>query len=246
MAEAVRSLHDAFFRDRSPPRSSARRRRADRSEPPTIRRCLAATLLASGRAARNAAVRLRPRDDRRARRGASPSSAARSRPPALRVQGERAPRDPDASRARRDVGIEAASPGEGSARPCVRARPGARRSCSATNARATDLADLAVARVPARAGIAVGRAAGRRARAGTPVLLRINPGVGDGHHRHVVTGGAQSKFGIPLGAARTTRSPHAATRGLAVLGLHAHMGSGILDPAPLLASARALLLAARP
>ena len=76
------------------------------------------------------------------------------------------------------------------------------------------------------------------------MLLRINPGVGEGHHRHVVTGGAQSKFGIPLEQLEAALAACSGS-GLEVLGLHAHMGSGILDPEPLLASARALLGAAR-
>src|SRR5262249_8530 len=83
-----------------------------------------------------------------------------------------------------------------------------------------------------------GRAAGAR------VLLRVNPGVGEGHHRHVVTGGSHSKFGI---APDDLDEASAACRdaSLDLAGLHAHMGSGILDPAPFLAAADALLLAAQ-
>jgi diaminopimelate decarboxylase len=78
---------------------------------------------------------------------------------------------------------------------------------------------------------------------GREVLLRINPGVGGGHHPHVVTGGAHSKFGIPLEELAPAVEA-AEESGLVVRGLHAHIGSGIAEPAPLLASARRLLEAA--
>jgi diaminopimelate decarboxylase len=141
------------------------------------------------------------------------------------------------------VGVEAASPGEAlRALECGHAPENV--LVSATNARALDLANLA----SRGCRLALGSLSDvRRVGAlssGTAVLLRINPGVGEGHHRHVVTGGAQSKFGIPLEHLETARSA-CRDAGLELLGLHAHMGSGILDPAPLLASARALLEAAR-
>jgi len=141
------------------------------------------------------------------------------------------------------VGVEAASPGE-AARALECGHPPENILVSATNARAEDLAGLAAR----GCRLALGSLSDvRRVGAlspGTPVLLRLNPGVGEGHHRHVVTGGAQSKFGIPLEQLEPAIAACRAS-GLEVLGLHAHMGSGILDPAPLLASARALLGAAR-
>lgn len=63
---------------------------------------------------------------------------------------------------------------------------------------------------------------------GREVCVRINPQVGAGHHSHVVTGGALSKFGIPveeLGDVRAVCERH----GLRLVGLHQHIGSGILD-----------------
>ncbi|OTE99217.1 diaminopimelate decarboxylase [Halorubrum sp. SD683] len=58
------------------------------------------------------------------------------------------------------------------------------------------------------------------------VCVRVNPGVGAGHHEKVTTGGA-AKFGVPYDrAAEVTRD--AAERFDAV-GVHAHAGSGI-DP----------------
>ncbi len=65
--------------------------------------------------------------------------------------------------------------------------------------------------------------------AGKNILLRVDPGHGAGHHKYVHTGGASSKFGIPRGdleKARVLVDKHK----IKVVGLHAHVGSGILDP----------------
>ena len=61
------------------------------------------------------------------------------------------------------------------------------------------------------------------------VILRIDPGFSKGHHRHVMTGGVRSKFGI---SPRDYERMRAATRrhGIIVKGLHSHSGSGILAP----------------
>lgn len=61
------------------------------------------------------------------------------------------------------------------------------------------------------------------------VIVRIDPGTGAGHHKHVSTGGNESKFGI------TQNDVHqilALTQknNIKVIGLHAHSGSGILTP----------------
>ena len=56
------------------------------------------------------------------------------------------------------------------------------------------------------------------------VCVRVNPGVGAGHHENVRTGGAP-KFGVPYDrAARVVRE---ATERFDVVGIHAHAGSGI-------------------
>lgn len=63
---------------------------------------------------------------------------------------------------------------------------------------------------------------------GQSVILRIDPGVGAGHHKYVCTGGNESKFGITQDniqqAVELTRKHH-----IKVIGLHAHSGSGILS-----------------
>lgn len=62
------------------------------------------------------------------------------------------------------------------------------------------------------------------------VLLRLDLGYGRGHHGKVVTGGLASKFGLTLADAERFRE---LARGLQlrVVGLHAHLGSGILEAA---------------
>ncbi|HWG67249.1 MAG TPA: bifunctional aspartate kinase/diaminopimelate decarboxylase [Rhodanobacteraceae bacterium] len=66
--------------------------------------------------------------------------------------------------------------------------------------------------------------------AGREVMLRVDLGRGLGHHDKVRTGGVTSKFGLPLDQLGTfLESARAAD--VRVIGLHAHLGSGILDPA---------------
>jgi diaminopimelate decarboxylase/aspartate kinase len=60
------------------------------------------------------------------------------------------------------------------------------------------------------------------------ILLRVDLGSGRGHHDKVKTGGAQSKFGVALDEIETFRE-HARRHGARIVGLHAHLGSGILD-----------------
>ena len=63
--------------------------------------------------------------------------------------------------------------------------------------------------------------------AGREVVLRLDPGFSTGHHRHVMTGGECSKFGIsPRDSQRVQAA--IAQHGIIVKGLHAHTGSGIL------------------
>ncbi|MFI4918512.1 MAG: bifunctional aspartate kinase/diaminopimelate decarboxylase [Legionellales bacterium] len=59
------------------------------------------------------------------------------------------------------------------------------------------------------------------------VIVRIDPGTGAGHHKHVSTGGNESKFGITqndIGQILELTQKHE----INVIGLHAHSGSGIL------------------
>jgi bifunctional diaminopimelate decarboxylase / aspartate kinase len=65
---------------------------------------------------------------------------------------------------------------------------------------------------------------------GKAIFLRVDPGIGRGHHSHVRTGGVHSKFGVPLSdideLVALTKSG-----GVRVTGLHAHTGSGIFNVA---------------
>jgi len=64
---------------------------------------------------------------------------------------------------------------------------------------------------------------------GRDLWLRIDLGRGDGHHAKVVTGGAASKFGLPV--ASVDAFAEAARRlGARITGIHAHLGSGIGHP----------------
>jgi diaminopimelate decarboxylase/aspartate kinase len=64
---------------------------------------------------------------------------------------------------------------------------------------------------------------------GQKLFVRIDPGQGRGHHEHVKTAGVHSKFGVPrFEVADLKRLVKAA--GAEVIGIHAHSGSGILDP----------------
>jgi len=65
--------------------------------------------------------------------------------------------------------------------------------------------------------------------AGRSILLRVDPGHGSGHHKYVHTGGSASKFGIPRAELPRARELVDALK-VDVMGLHAHVGSGILDP----------------
>ncbi|MEF8882181.1 MAG: diaminopimelate decarboxylase [Halapricum sp.] len=60
-----------------------------------------------------------------------------------------------------------------------------------------------------------------------PLAIRVNPGVGAGHHAKVTTGDAP-KFGVPYSRV-SNLADVAVERGFDLAGLHAHAGSGIHD-----------------
>lgn len=67
---------------------------------------------------------------------------------------------------------------------------------------------------------------------GRQVFLRLDPGQGYGHHKKVMTAGIGSKFGISAHDIEKA-AELAKACGCTVVGLHAHVGSGILDaPGP--------------
>ena len=63
---------------------------------------------------------------------------------------------------------------------------------------------------------------------GREIFLRVDTGVGRGHHTHVRTAGSRSKFGVPLAELREFAQA-ARAAGVRVVGLQAHIGSGIFD-----------------
>jgi diaminopimelate decarboxylase/aspartate kinase len=64
---------------------------------------------------------------------------------------------------------------------------------------------------------------------GRDIFVRVDPGEGRGHHDYVKTGGQQSKFGIAVSDLEKLAAL-ADNAGARVVGLHAHVGSGILEP----------------
>ncbi|MBM4045072.1 MAG: diaminopimelate decarboxylase [Planctomycetes bacterium] len=79
---------------------------------------------------------------------------------------------------------------------------------------------------------------------GTPVSVRINPDVGAGHHDHCITGGPDSKFGVYFDKVADVKRL-AKRHGLRIVGVHEHIGSGILETKTFLLAMRVLLDVAR-
>jgi diaminopimelate decarboxylase/aspartate kinase len=61
------------------------------------------------------------------------------------------------------------------------------------------------------------------------LFIRVDTGKGRGHHEHVRTAGVHSKFGVPLFELEELRE-RARKCGARIVGLHAHTGSGVLNP----------------
>ncbi len=61
---------------------------------------------------------------------------------------------------------------------------------------------------------------------GHALMLRVDPGFGSGHHEKVRTGGKGAKFGLALDALPAFQAA-ARAAGARIMGLHAHIGSGI-------------------
>ena len=62
-----------------------------------------------------------------------------------------------------------------------------------------------------------------------PVLLRVSPGIESATHVALATGGKQSKFGVPVEQVPEALARMQAAPNVEMRGLHAHIGSQILD-----------------
>ena len=90
-----------------------------------------------------------------------------------------------------------------------------------------------------RLGALVGEGSGARAEA-QPVLVRVTPDVTGETHEKISTGQADSKFGFGMDQAREALRRVAQVEGLELLGVHAHIGSQLLELAPFARAAAAL------
>ncbi len=84
---------------------------------------------------------------------------------------------------------------------------------------------------------------GRR-KLGNSVSLRLNQGIGAGHHAHVITGGPDSKFGISLEDSAKAKLL-AKKYGLSITGIQQHIGSNVLDVKIFEKAVRTLLATAK-
>jgi diaminopimelate decarboxylase len=69
-------------------------------------------------------------------------------------------------------------------------------------------------------------------RGGQPVLVRVTPGVRGETHEKISTGQDDSKFGFAMADAREALARVQAVPGLALAGLHTHIGSQLMELAP--------------
>jgi diaminopimelate decarboxylase len=72
----------------------------------------------------------------------------------------------------------------------------------------------------------------RRMRKIANISLRINPDVAADTHHKITTGKKENKFGLDAETAGALAKQVAGTKSLRLIGLHAHIGSQILDPVP--------------
>lgn len=88
---------------------------------------------------------------------------------------------------------------------------------------------------------AIASAKGTRAR----VALRVNPDIDAKSHPHISTGLKTNKFGMPIAAVTDLCRRFAGSTGVAIVGLHIHVGSQITDLQPLRTAGEAIVALAR-
>ena len=74
----------------------------------------------------------------------------------------------------------------------------------------------------------------------TSVSIRVNPGIGAGHHSHCITGGPDSKFGIYFDKVKNSIAIAKKFK-LKINGIHSHIGTGIITPEPMLEAMEMIL-----
>jgi|SRR6185369_4561919 len=79
---------------------------------------------------------------------------------------------------------------------------------------------------------------------GGKISFRINQGIGAGGHKHVITGGPDSKFGIDISQLDEVKKLAQHYR-LKIVGIHQHIGSNILDEKIFMKAIKALLQTAK-
>ncbi len=83
---------------------------------------------------------------------------------------------------------------------------------------------------PQEAEVIAGLAAGLGVRA--RAAIRLNPEVKAGGHAYISTGTAENKFGVPAREAAELIQRYHGHPGLALVGVHVHIGSSITEPGP--------------
>ncbi|MBP8989148.1 MAG: diaminopimelate decarboxylase [Clostridia bacterium] len=78
-----------------------------------------------------------------------------------------------------------------------------------------------------------------RLAAGSKAAIRINPGLGTGHHEKVITAGKMTKFGISANQIKEAQSI-ASRYQIKLIGLNQHIGSLFMEPGVYLEAARQL------
>lgn len=73
------------------------------------------------------------------------------------------------------------------------------------------------------------------------ISLRVNPDVDSGTHAKISTGKSENKFGIPIARARDVYARAAKLPGIQVTGVDVHIGSQIIDLAPMETAFRKLV-----
>jgi diaminopimelate decarboxylase len=77
------------------------------------------------------------------------------------------------------------------------------------------------------------------------VALRVNPDIDAKSHPYISTGLRQNKFGVDIARSRAIFEKARHLPGISMTGVQAHIGSQILEPGPLVETARALSALAR-